>query len=822
MNQPRMICPVCAQTTTITDVRAGRFRVGCPRCDAPLILTVLIEPEVVVSTEVEPKGDVAAKSAPALTATSGRVQRDGGAGWLGRYRLRGGWDAIRAGVGLRGSWLGVGPLVGVVMVRDRWATDAPFLARWTSEALAATQLRHPNLLSPFALEVAGDRVFAVGALDDSTPLSDLSRKGTPFDRSARVAAILQAARGLRRAHEQGVFHRDLSPAAIRVDAEGQVTVTGVGVGVGLVPTATETAPATSISLAESPVTSPSIIPDTQNDILGLGEVLSNLVAGASGDRAVPPGLAGMIRRMGVRAESSSGANAEQFRDMGAVIRALEVELGVVGPWTPPEPDREAFDLAILDYGAAPLAPIRRWVGPGALTLWGLIVLAQVVSGRVGSALGWLVFGGLVAIALAGFRGFAARDQHQARIAAVLSVLSRLDLFALGLGGFLTVLVLVVLHGFALWIFAVAAAIGLAASEFFGLDRPLEQSRAEARARLKALIRGWRHSGVDESAIRRFVAGAGGKGWEEVFSALFGPDSVPPARAIWGLDLAGHPRPRFAVVRSWLMARVDAVILGRTFDRTRALLEPIFERDLEARGMQILTARRKAKRAAEAVVAVASQYRRSPDESVGLPLVEAFRQAVDHPEKFLLSPEIAETDGFAGGWSRAQVYFETLFGRRVRFLIGVAALVGGLIWMEANSLVSFAQLERLLQNVALEWDWPRASFQAREIGQRFVDQLIPFLDLGRQPDPMHVRFLPDGLTERLSGFALAASGLILLVSSMLGGVRIIPFALAGAMVPLIPHLVLATTNPLGPLSLAAMALGAAVLGVGVWVAQGRSD
>ncbi len=834
-----MICPVCRQSTAITDIRAGRFRVECPRCGVPLILAVEVEPDVSIAAEVDFEAKAKAKGKPdedqgetaPKTVSRPKPPRVDPSGpdrprWLGPYRVRGGWDAVRAGVGSWGRWFGVGPTVALASTRDRWAADPRLVARWTLHAFASTRLRHPNLASPFGVEAAGNQVFAVAAVDESSPLSDLVEGQVPLDRQARVAAILHAARGLRFAHEQGVIHRDLGLGAIRVDPEGRVAVTGVGVGLVPTPGAADPRAVVPISLADptasTPAQAPPSIPDAVADIVALGQALSTLVAGASGERAVPPGLAGVIRRtVGREGEASPSGLVDRFADMGAVVRALEAELGVGGPLSPTEAEVEAFGSALLDYQAAPLLPIRRWVGPAILASLVLIVLATLASGRVGLAGGWVVFGGLVVAALAGFRGFDARREIKPGVARALAVVARSDLIALSVAGSLAVGALVITHRLGTWITLTGLAVGLAAAYHFGLDRPLQRGRAEGLDRLKALVRGWRRLGVDEVAIRRFVAGAGGTAWEEVFGALFGFEAIAPSRAIWGSDLSGRRRPRFAPVRAWIMARVDALIVGRTFDRTRVLLEPILERDLEARGIHLLTARRRSKRAAGAVVAVASQFDRSLDGSVGLPLLEAFRKAVDHPEEFLLSPEIADAESSRFG-ELSRFYYETLLGRRLRFLLGLIALAGALSWMDQNALISYGQLRLLAWNAAVDFDWHKVAYLLREAAEMFRDGVARMIASRREPFGMQLSFLPFSLTSLLNGFALVASGLILLASSLFRGCRIIPYALVAAAIPLIPSAIYPQNRPLSPSTLAAMALGAVVLAVGLWVRRGRTD
>ncbi len=331
------------------------------------------------------------------------------------------------------------------------------------------------------------------------------------------------------------------------------------------------------------------------------------------------------------------------------------------------------------------------------------------------------------------------------------------------------------------------------------------------------------AGLRRGAIRRYIAAAGGQPWEEVFAAIFGLDAVAPARLAWGAGLAGGRRPRFAPLRAWLLGAWDDAIARRGDDRARALLGPILERDFEARGMHVLTARRKAKRAAEAVVAVLGQFRRAADGSVGLPLAGALRKAADHPDDFLASPAIAE-DAEPPAW-RASLVAAALAagGPRVRFILGVAALAAAFSWMEQNTLVSYEEGKQALLTATIEGDRAHALDQARRIGAKFVagvDRVVNAPD--RLNEPMDLGPLPPAVARHLNGFALAVAGLILVASAFVAGPRIIPFALLGAAIPLGPRLVVPSARPLDPASLVAMVAGLLVFAVGMRWARRHAD
>ena len=792
----------------LRDVRAGRFRIACPTCGASLLLTVPADPAATIGVEREPQASPGAAEAPREAPAPEAVHL----ARVGRYRV--------VGPGRGRAW-GVGPAVELSVVRDRWATDARFLASWVLEALAATGLRHPNLAPPFAVDLADNRVFAEETIGGGTPLSDPAQGRGTLDRQARVAAVLHAARGLRSAHEQGVYHRDLGLDSIRVDPAGLVTVAGVGLG--LSPAPSEPIPLIPLSEPGTRATPPSAAeappePAVASDVAGLGRILATLVAGASGDRAVPPGLAALIRRGGDEIDPR-----ERFRDLGAVVRALETELGVGGPLTPTEPDAEAFETAVAEFQAVPLLPIRRWVHRGVLAVLGLLVLAMALSGRVVAAGGWVVFAGLLAVALGCLRGWDARVMVKRRLGPLLSVCGRRDLVTLGIAGLIGLATLRATELLTTALIVTALAGALAAAYHQGLDRPLAHSRAEALARLRGLIGAWRRLGHDEESIRRYVARAGGAGWEEVYGSLFGRAAITPARARWGADLAGGRRPRFAPVQGWLLGRFDGWVAGRIAERTRIWLEPVLERDLEARGMHLLTARRKGKRAAQAVVGVLGLFRRSSDESVGLPLAAALRRAVDFPEDFLANSEVAEAaTAPPRWWSLFAATYEAVFGARIRFVLGAAALAGSVVWAERNEFFSFEAIKSAAHAGAIEGDRARAIDDAKAMGRQFVDGIARVIQTPDQAEMMRLGVIDAEISSHLNGFALTLSALILIASSLVRGPRIIPFAMIGALIPLVPHLVVPSARLLDPASLMAMGLGVGLFVVGLVWNRGRDS
>jgi ankyrin repeat protein/serine/threonine protein kinase len=109
------------------------------------------------------------------------------------------------------------------LVRKAEAVD-----RFHREVKAAAQLSHPNIVTAYDADQAGEFHFMVMEYVDGV---DLSR--TVKDRGALPVAeacdyIRQAAIGLQHAHERGMVHRDIKPHNLMVTADGTVKILDFG------------------------------------------------------------------------------------------------------------------------------------------------------------------------------------------------------------------------------------------------------------------------------------------------------------------------------------------------------------------------------------------------------------------------------------------------------------------------------------------------------------------------------------------------------------------------------------------------------------------
>ncbi len=102
------------------------------------------------------------------------------------------------------------------------------LKRFHREVEAAAKLRHPNIVAADDADEAKGTHFLVMEYVEGSDLSVLVKKHGPLPIEQAVKCVIQAARGLEFAHEQGVIHRDIKPANLLMDAKGTVKILDMG------------------------------------------------------------------------------------------------------------------------------------------------------------------------------------------------------------------------------------------------------------------------------------------------------------------------------------------------------------------------------------------------------------------------------------------------------------------------------------------------------------------------------------------------------------------------------------------------------------------
>jgi hypothetical protein len=129
-------------------------------------------------------------------------------------------------------------------VIDRSLTGNPAVVeRFRREVKAAGALSHPNIVHAYDAEQAGDSHFLVMEYVEGTTLARLVERDGPLSVARACDTIRQTARGLQRAHESGLVHRDIKPHNLMLTPQGVVKILDFGLA-RLAREATPLSPAT--------------------------------------------------------------------------------------------------------------------------------------------------------------------------------------------------------------------------------------------------------------------------------------------------------------------------------------------------------------------------------------------------------------------------------------------------------------------------------------------------------------------------------------------------------------------------------------------------
>ena len=147
----------------------------------------------------------------------------------GGYRV----DRLVAQGGMAAVWAGVnertGKRVALKVILQSFASNGEAAELFRREALSASKINHPNVVSIFdVIDHEGMTCIVMELLDGETLGNYLARNG-PLGLDETVALLLPAMRGVAAANAMGVVHRDLKPGNIFLcsEADGRLLTTKV-------------------------------------------------------------------------------------------------------------------------------------------------------------------------------------------------------------------------------------------------------------------------------------------------------------------------------------------------------------------------------------------------------------------------------------------------------------------------------------------------------------------------------------------------------------------------------------------------------------------
>ena len=102
------------------------------------------------------------------------------------------------------------------------------LARWRNESRLAGRLSHPGIVEVYDYSESGSVAYLAMEFVHGHRLSDYLDRGTRFGEADAVSVVAQVLDALRHAHEHGVRHGAVNPAAILVTRSGEAKLADFG------------------------------------------------------------------------------------------------------------------------------------------------------------------------------------------------------------------------------------------------------------------------------------------------------------------------------------------------------------------------------------------------------------------------------------------------------------------------------------------------------------------------------------------------------------------------------------------------------------------
>ena len=617
--------------------------------------------------------------------------------------------------------------VALKVMSRHWAADPVFVARFTREAFAAALLNHPNVVQIYDIgDVDGTKFFSMEYVPGRT-LADVVKAEGRLDPETAVGYVLQAARGLKHAHDRGMIHRDVKPDNLLLDEQGIVKVADLGLvkTPTLTPEADRLADAAPAGLRSLPpdmtgakmaLGTPAYMApeqcrdasavDHRADVYALGATLYALVTGRppfEGATAVelmtkqayapvvpPEAHVGRVPKelSAVILKMMAKSPADRFADMGEVVRTLERWLGVhrTGTFAPRDEQIEQVEGFVREFNTAPFAVRRARVLSAVAPAIALTAVLLLFFGRVGWAFGLaaMILQGVVAYFV--LNGVARKTHLYSRARQLVFGFSAGDwMVATAAAGLFGVL-LGLLDLFWTWVGFGVVGVGLAVALRVVLDRRADRERLDPLRGCELLLRRLRATGADETELRQFVAKYAGRDWEEFYEALFGYEAKLAARVVLSRGGCAGEREKHAGWREPVVALIDRIEKARREARGRKLLEEVEKARLLAAGVVEKAAGERAAAAAAALVGQARAGRyvdpsrrtvgpgaRTP---VGLPSVAPQPVSPDLAPRAAAPDPVERVAGLA-------------VGPPVRAVLAAVLLAGCALWAYQNRLYAAA-------------------------------------------------------------------------------------------------------------------------------------
>jgi len=119
-------------------------------------------------------------------------------------------------------------LVAVKMIARKAIGSPDAVKRFYREVEAAARLMHPNIVAAHDASEQEGIHYLVMEYVEGQDLAAILRDRGPMAVETAVECILQTARGLQYAHEQGIVHRDIKPSNLLLDKKSMIKILDMG------------------------------------------------------------------------------------------------------------------------------------------------------------------------------------------------------------------------------------------------------------------------------------------------------------------------------------------------------------------------------------------------------------------------------------------------------------------------------------------------------------------------------------------------------------------------------------------------------------------
>jgi len=448
--------------------------------------------------------------------------------------------------------------------------------------------------------------------------------------------ILQAARGLKYAHELGIIHRDIKPDNLMVNEHGVVKIADMGLAKWhkhkeksdvldeTKQKKLQDMAYSNLTQANSAMGTPSYMSpeqakdaasvDSRADEYSLGCTLYYMCAGKapfSGTtvfeliskhlhepitpldvhvHGVPPTFAKIIEKM---LEKSPD---DRYPSMDGVIKEIESYLGVgteQGPYTPREQHLAILEEEQKKYYSASSIKKRKISKISFFSLMPLLFISSIWMGNfplAGGILGLLTLTPLASFAL---NGIISKDYLFRRVRSVFFRMPIKSWILFIAGSAATIYVLYKIEWLFYWMGFAFVAVGIAAIYQFLVLKKLKTERDAPIKTMHEMLKSLRLRGLAEDALHDFISRFSGIHWEEFFEQLFGYEAMIMARGKWAAADKVKRRKKFAIWREPVARWLEGVEEGRKEAREKKQLAKAEVRKLKAQGVSEKEAKKKA-------------------------------------------------------------------------------------------------------------------------------------------------------------------------------------------------------------------------------------